>query len=330
MPESLKFDGFPPFHAPGWLRGGHAQTLAGFLLASQRAYQAVQHRVALPDGDVLVLHDDCPPTWKNGDRIVLLMHGLAGCHLSPYMVRIAGKLFDRGIRAFRMDLRGCGAGEGLARLPYHAGRSDDVAAALEHLQRLCPDSPIGLVGFSLSGNIALKFLGEAGERSPSQLDRALVVNPPINLEACVRALEKWNNRFYDRYFARRLHRNVMRLTRLRPDVVLPKQYVRPVRLIEFDDRYTAPLAGYRDAASYYLDCSAAQFLATIRIPTLILTARDDPLVPIAPFERLALPESVSLRILDQGGHLGYVAGRTSDPDRRWLDWRVVHWATSSS
>jgi hypothetical protein len=323
-------DGFPEFRPHRLLPCGHAQTLAGFLLPPRGPrYPAVPIRVALPDGDALMLHDACPPTWTTGDRVVLLMHGLAGCHRSPYMVRVSGRLFDRGVRAFRMDLRGCGAGEGLARHPYHAGRSDDVLTVVELLQRLCPGSPIALVGFSLSGNIVLKFLGEAAERVPSQVDRAMAINPPIDLLACVQALERWENRVYDRYFAGLLHRNVMRLQGLRRDVSLPARYARPQRLFAFDDRYTAPLAGFADAHTYYARTSAAQFLATIRATTLILTARDDPLVPVESFERLTLPDPVSLVITSHGGHLGYIARRGPDADRRWLDWRIVDWATRS-
>ena len=325
----MKSDAFPEFQSHRLLRNGHAQTLAGIYLPWRRAvYCAVQHEVELPDGDVLVLHDDCPPTWKPGDRIALLMHGLAGCHQSPYMIRISSKLFDRAIRTFRMDMRGCGAGEGLARLPYHAGRSDDVLEVIKHLLRLCPSSSICLVGFSLSGNIALKLLGENPGRLPPELDRAMAVNPSIDLKACVENLDRLANRMYDLHIVRSLDRNVRRLRRLVPGAPVPESYRRPHRLFDFDNRYTAPLAGFENAHEYYFRCSATQFVPRIRVRTLILTSRDDPLVPIAPFEKLNLPESVSLLMTDHGGHLGYIAKHGIDPDRRWLDWRVIDWATS--
>ena len=158
------------------LRGGHFQTLAGFYLTGRPlAYKAQQHRVALADGDQLVLHDDQPADWQPGDRAALLIHGLAGCHQSSYMPRVAAALEERGIRVFRLDLRGCGAGVGLARMPYHGGRSEDAAAALETLTRLCPDSPVALVGFSMGGNIALKLLGELGDGRCGHLDCAVAV-----------------------------------------------------------------------------------------------------------------------------------------------------------
>ena len=113
---------FPDFRPHPLLRGGHRQTLAGAFWPRGRVdYQAEQHRIALPDGDQVVLHDDCPADWKNGERCVLLVHGLGGCHSSPYMVRLVTKLKAAGRRVFRLDMRGCGAGLRLAQRPGHAG-----------------------------------------------------------------------------------------------------------------------------------------------------------------------------------------------------------------
>src|SRR6516225_8797426 len=125
---------------------GHLQTLAGIYLPQRtREETARQHRVPLPDGDQIILHDDCPAKWEAGDRTALMIHGLTGCHSSNYMQRIAARLNDRGVRTFRLDLRGCGAGLGLARLPYHSGRSDDAASALRKISALCPGSPTTLI-----------------------------------------------------------------------------------------------------------------------------------------------------------------------------------------
>ena len=322
----------PPheFHPHALLRGGHAQTLAGAFLPWRRvAHSAVPRRVTLADGDVLVLHDDCPPDWQAGDRIAVLMHGLAGDHQSGYMVRVTARMAERGIRTFRLDLRGCGAGAGLARKPYHAGCSDDVRQVVEFLESICPESPICLIGFSLSGNIVLKYVGEAPEHLPATLERAMAVNPPIELRACVGELDRFSNRFYDRHFVRLLRRSVRNLQRRIPDVSIPGSYRHPRRLFEFDDQYTAPAVGFSGAEDYYAQCSAAQFLRHITVPTAILTARDDPLVPAACFQDARYSKSVTLHIADGGGHLGYVARSNADPDRRWMDWRIVEWVTQS-
>lgn len=315
-----------PFHPHRLLRSGHAQTLAGFLLPRDRTREtARQHIVALPDGDRIVLHDDSPANWQPGDRTVLLIHGLAGCHASPYLVRIARKLIARKIRTFRMDLRGCGAGAALARFPYHSGRSEDASAALELIASICPDSPTSLVGFSLGGNITLKLLGEAPENVPPNLERAVAVCPPVDLQKCVNNLALGANRWYDRYFVRLLLQQVQARPRLVPDAVVREFTRRPCGVGEFDDAFTAPVCGFGTAAEYYRRCSSAQFAPMIRIPTLILTANDDPLVPISSYTDLRPSPTTTLHVATGGGHLGFIARSNGDPDRRWMDWRVVDW-----
>lgn len=320
---------FPPFEPHPWLKSGHAQTLAGHLLPSRtKAYRARQHLVDLPDGDRIVLHDDCPTDWRPDRPAVLLIHGLAGSHQSPYLRRIASKLEERGIRPFRMDLRGCGAGEGLAKLPYHSGRTEDAVCALEAVARLCPQSPTVLVGFSLGGNITLKLMGEVGARAPGNLVRAMAVCPPVDLAACTEALTRHFNRFYDRYFVNLLLGQLKAREQQLPDAATVTFPRRPRRLIEFDDAFTAPVCGFETAINYYRRCSSAQFLESIALPTMILAARNDPMIPPEPLDLAPRSESVHIHLTPSGGHLGFVSRGGTDPDRRWMDWRVLDWVCS--
>lgn len=321
----------PPFRQHPLFPGGHAQTLAGVFLPGRKyLYRAAQHRVCLNDGDQIVLHDDRPGDWRPGMRTALLIHGLAGCHLSGYMQRIAAKLSARGVRVFRMDLRGCGAGFGLARLPYHSGRSEDAAAALEAIAQWCPGSPTTLIGFSLGGNITLKLLGELGEQRCGGLDSAVAICPPIDLQAAVEKISLPLNRFYDRHFVRLLLAQARERQRVLPEAPAAK-FDRPPRGIwEFDNRFTAPVSGYGDAANYYRRASSAQFIPNIRRPTLVIASRDDPLVPWRPFLAVKSPDCLQVEITERGGHLGYVARSGHDPDRRWLDWRIVEWVAGGA
>lgn len=326
----MRFNPIPIFRSHPLLPGGHVQTLAGALLPCRgSAEHAVQHRVILPDGDALILHDDCPTEWKPGRPVALLMHGLAGCHQSGYMIRVSRRLFECGIRAIRLDLRGSGAGAGLARRPYHAGCSDDLSHVVQYVETLCPGAPIRPIGFSLSGNILLKSLGESPQGLPAVVDRAMAINPPIDLLGCVRELDRFFNRFYDRRFVAQLQACLPHRRQCFPDVTMPDLNPRPKRLYDFDDRYTASVAGFENAAEYYSRSSARQFICGITVPTLILTSRDDPLVPVTCFEGLRFPDSVRLHIAEGGGHLGYLARQGSDPDRRWMDWRIVDWVSDS-
>lgn len=317
-----------PFRSHWTLAGGHRQTLAGaFFPGRLPGEHAVIRQVALADGDTLVVHDDCPADWPSAGPIAVLLHGLAGSHRSSYLVRTAMTLNTHGVRTFRMDLRGCGAGFGLALKPYNAGCSDDVLAVLQAIIGWCPGSPISLFGFSLGGNIVLKLLGEAPDRLPSELIRAAAVNPPIDLARCTYGLSRWPQRHYDAYFVKQLLQRLRDLQRHRSDFVPPTFARTPRRLVEFDDQFTAPRSGFRDADDYYQRCSSEQFIPAIRTPTLILTACDDPLIPVASFERLSLPENVRLHIAEGGGHLGYLATGNGERSRDWLQTQLQQWVS---
>lgn len=316
----------PAFHPHPLIRGGHLQTLAGlYLPTAPETYRATRRHVTLSDGDQLVLHDDCPPAWKEGDRTALLIHGLAGCHSSKYMQRVASKLAQRGVRCFRMDLRGCGAGFGLARWPYHSGRSEDAAAALEFIAELCPGSPTALIGFSMGGNITLKLLGELGAQRCGGLERAVAICAPVDLKLAIRRMDLPANRMYDFHFVRLLWRRVLERKRHLPDALHPDLSRRPRKLSEFDEMFTAPICGFGTAENYYRQASSAPLLSRVEFPTLILSARDDPLVPSEVYEGRRLPDCVRLHLTDHGGHMGFIGRPGADEDLRWMDWRVVEW-----
>jgi hypothetical protein len=339
-----------PFSPPWWLCNGHAQTLAAnFWTGPAQQYRAVPRRIVMEDGDAVVVHDDCPSGWRPGERAVLLMHGLIGSHLSPLLVRLASKLTDRGVRVFRWDFRGCGAGTGLARLPYHAGCSQDLAKVVDSVIGWCEtiDSPqptgtgrapgqmpscppfLTLFGVSLSGNILLKYLGESPGLIPGQVCQAIAVNPPIDLARSIETLNGTINRWYDRHFVGALMRDVQQRKRLRPDAPMPARWQRPRRLLDFDDWYTAPMSGFFNAKNYYERCSALQFMSGIQVPTTVITSQDDPMVPIEMFTETVDRWSpcARLAIVNGGGHVGYIARRCLDPDQFWLDWRVVDLVT---
>jgi hypothetical protein len=281
--------------------------------------------VTLDDGDQIVLHDDRPPAWQAGDRVALLVHGLGGSHLSACVVRAAAKLNAAGVRTFRQDLRGCGAGVRLAKLPFHSGRSEDVAAALMFVADHCPDSPITLIGFSLGGNLVLKLLGESSQAAECGVDSAITVCAPIDLRASCQHLIQRRNRFYDRRFVAQLLRQYALRQKLRPDAPTVTPPHRPRNLWEVDEMLTAPIGGFDGAEDYYARCSSRQFLGAIDVPTRILFAIDDPLVPASQYDDLTLPGSVQLCATEHGGHLGFVSRRNCANDRQWLDRQIVDW-----
>jgi predicted alpha/beta-fold hydrolase len=317
-----------PRFVPHWmLRNGHFQTLAALYQTggAQPPECAGRHLVDVSGGDQIVLHDDCPGIWNPGDAVALMIHGLAGNHQATYMRRVAWRLNQRGIRTFRMDMRSCGAGMSLARLPYHSGRSDDALAALREIIRQCPGSPISALGFSLGGSVLLKLAGEHPRFNPPELQSVLAVCPPVDLAYCVRNLSGVFGRLYDRYFTRHLLDHVAAWRRIVPEVPDPAALRVPRRIEEFDDLFTAPVCGYGSGLDYYNRVSAHQFVEGIQIPTLVIGAEDDPLVGIESLRRLKLPGAARLHTAPGGGHMGFLANRGTDPDRSWLDWRIVEW-----
>ena len=322
-------DHFPSFKPHHLLRNPHVQTLAAVYLPGLKyEYSARQRRVRVSDGDQIVLHDDRPLNWQRGDRAAVLVPGLGGCHRSGYMQRVAAKLKARGIRTFRMDQRGWGAGFALARWPFHGARFADLQAAVDYAAGCCPGSPGTLIGFSLGGNMALNLCSRDEGSASAWLDSAVAVCPPLDISRCVRRLVQQSNGLYDRHFVSLLLRQLSRRRRAgleSPPVVFPH---RPRSLLEFDSMFTAPAGGFDDVESYYLAVSAMEALARIRQPTLLLRAEDDPLAICDALKPGQSSAAVECETTLHGGHLGFIGRAGVDPDRRWMDWRVVDWIAS--
>lgn len=322
-----KLPGVPEFQPARGLGSPHSQTLWATLFPGRLRLQGtMERRLRLDDGDLLVMHDDNPPTWQRGDHVVLMLHGLGGSHQSGYMLRLASRMTSQGVRTFRLDHRGCGAGANLARYPYHAGRTDDIASAIRLIERLCPGSPISVVGFSISGNMLLRYLGEHPESLPFSLFRAVAVCPPIDLHHCASRLNaSLSGQRYDWYFTRRLISHIADTPQWRDDLPLASVRRPPRRLYDFDELYTAPASGFASADDYYTQASSKNVIGRIRVHTTILASQDDPVVCSEPLMNLRLPPNVTLCMTRQGGHLGFFGRSGVDPDRRWMDWRLIDW-----
>jgi uncharacterized protein len=307
-----------------FLSNAHIQTLLGnFLDGPYFAQPAVKHFVHLPDGDRLVIHDSKSRWWRAGDPIAILVHGLGGSHLSPGIQRTARLLWPRGFRIVRVDLRGCGSGIGFARQPYHGGCSEDLRAAVELVHDWSPASPINLVGFSLGGNIALKMTAEAADDALPGLHKVAAVGPPIDFARCIDLLEQPRNRLYEIHYVRQLVRHALLRHRMFPEA--PRlRFPRSLTLRKFDELYTAPQCGFRDAEDYYRRASAFPLVDRISVPTLVITARDDPFIAVDAFHEAPWSPSADVRITDHGGHLGFL-GADGSGGIRWAERRIADW-----
>lgn len=318
-PASVAFEPHP------WLKGGHAQTIAGRYLPGPRIrLPATYHELDAEGGDRLIVLDSIPEGWAPGRPSALLIHGLAGCARSPYIRRVSARLLALGVRVVRMNLRGAGSGFGAARGIYHAGRTEDLRHVAEWLARRADGSPIALVGFSLGANLVLKLAAEAARRPLDGLDCVLAANPPLDLAACCRHIQRPENRIYDRNFVRLLHAEVARLHAAFPDLG-PVDLSQASTLYDFDEIYTAPRNGFAGAADYYTRSSAGPLVPQIEVEGLVIHAADDPFIPAEPFYQTRFPAGLALELNPHGGHLGYFSRKRWGGDRRWLDARLATW-----
>ena len=294
-----------PYEAPWWLPGGHLQTVFAALAPTPRITYR-RERWDTPDGDFIDLD------WVGTDGpLIALFHGLEGSSASPYARAIAAQALALGWRCVVPHFRGC-SGE-LNRLPraYHSGDSAEIGWILDRLEAR------HAVGISLGGNALLKLLGEQG--GAMNLDRAVAISAPLDLAAAGRSLDAGLSReIYTRIFLRTLKKKTFEKMK-RNQIFIDAARLKHARTFwEFDDTVTAPLHGFLGADDYWARSSSGPWLAGIRIPTLVINARNDPFMPEAALDAIGeVPPNVVLEFPRSGGHAGF-------PGRgRWLARRVL-------
>jgi predicted alpha/beta-fold hydrolase len=305
-----------PFRAPWWLSNPHLQTLWPTWMRPRPSMALQRERLETPDGDFLDL------SWASaatGPR-VLLLHGLEGSLRSHYASGLLQSLSAAGFRPVLLHYRNCG--EEPNRLPrsYHSGETGDIDFVIRRLE--AEGRPItAAVGVSLGGNALLKWLGEQGEQAP--IVTAVAVSVPFLLADAARRLDQGLSRLYRRHLLERLRESYRRKFSLIPSPLrVDLEALHSFR--DYDDQVTAPLHGFADVDDYYARCSSRQFLGRIRVPTLILHARDDPfMLPSTCPEPQELSDAVTLECSRHGGHVGFVAGRWPWCAHYWLDERIV-------
>jgi len=274
-----------------------------------------------PDVRVLI-HSQRPTGTPKGELI--LVHGLEGSSASGYARSMVHAALQRGWATHRFNMRGCGGADELALSGYHAGQTSDLLAFLRERRR-ASSLPLFVIGFSLGGNVTLKLAGELGDGARELLTGVCAVSTPIDLAASVAALGRRQNFIYQGRFLDRLKDRIRRKNRQAPDVYTLEHLPKIKSIQDFDDHYTARLFGFGTAANYFRTQSSNQFLERIRVPTLLVQSKDDPLVPFAIFDHPAIGANPYLALLavEHGGHLGFLA---RGKPRFWLDQTVLDWA----
>ncbi len=306
--------------------GGHRMTL--YAWAKRREFPRLpapekRYFDVAPDARVLA---DC--YWQREPRAhptILALHGLEGSSSAHYMRGVADKALANGFNAVLLNQRNCGGTEHLSAGLYHSGLTADAVFVIRQLIEQDGMSAIGVIGYSLGGNLTLKLAGDFGAEAPPQLKAVCAISPTMDLALCVRALERRSNIIYQFNFVRNLKRRMRRKAALFPGKfdLTPLSRVWTVR--SFDEAYTAPHHGFRDADDYYYRASSLRVMSRIAVPALIIASNNDPFVPPEQFHRpeIAGNPHVQVIVTPDGGHCAFVADSPDGYDGYWAEQRAI-------
>ncbi|MCF1427920.1 MAG: hydrolase [Shewanella sp.] len=319
-----------PFSPPWWARSPHIQTILPVLTKVPRP-ALHRERLELEDGDFIDL--DWCGNARNGDAILVLIHGLEGSSDSHYIRRLLRQCQRRDLTATVHHHRSCSGEPNRLARSYHSGDTLDLTVTLNTLRIRFPDSPLYACGYSLGGNVLTKYLGEQGQQS--LLSKAVVVSAPLKLEACAQRLKSGFSRVYQSYLIHQLQAKT--LAKVNHPVLSDQMPVTAdivdslTSFHQFDNAITAPLHGFHDVDDYYRRASGMPYLEKIRIPTLIIHAGDDPFMTdaVIPTHEM-LSDTITYELHPLGGHVGFINGGLPWQPRYYLEPRIMSFLTGDS
>lgn len=307
------------YHAAWWLPGAHAQTLWGKLVRREPEQPTASERWITPDGDFLEIHR---LSGASNKPRLLILHGLEGTIRSQYAQKLMGEARRRGWPSDMMIFRSCSSEMNLTKRFYHSGETADLGFVIDRIIGENPEQPLVLAGVSLGGNVLLKYLGERGVAVAPQIKAAAAVSVPFDLSRASNHINQGFARVYQRHFIKSLKQKALKKLERFPDLVSTNRLMRIGTMYEFDDAVTAPIHGFRDADHYYSSSSSLAWIDRISIPTLLLSARDDPFLPrgvLDDVRRVAEKNAhLELEFTAHGGHVGFVTG--------WNPFRPTYYA----
>ena len=323
MAETTNLLSFDPFVARRFLRNRHLMTLAGNFLPRKNNLPEPEECFFRVADDVQVM---CHCHWQPDAAqkpAIIIVHGLEGSSASQYVIGTGAKAWAAGMSVVRMNMRTCGGTESLASTLYHSGLSGDVGAVLNAVVEKKEVRSIGLVGYSMGGNLVLKLAGELGASVPPELKAVAAVSPAADLAASADAMHDWSNRMYEWKFLLGLVRRFNRKSELFPDIYKKASHW-PSSIREFDHVITAPYCGFSSADDYYARAAAARVIDKITVPTLVIHAADDPFIRILPAtrEKIRANPNVTLLETSHGGHCAFLAP-PNGYDGRWAERQII-------
>src|SRR6478752_2039836 len=323
MAETLKSPVFDPYVPRRYLRNRHAMTLAGNFLPRKSQMPAPEECIFSVAEQA---QDLCHCHWQDGAEqrpTIIIVHGLEGSSLSQYVVGTGSKAWAAGMNVVRMNMRTCGGTELLTPTLYHSGLSSDVGAVLREITEKKKLRRVGLVGYSMGGNLVLKLAGELGTDAPAELKAVAAVSPAADLAASADAMHTGGNRIYEWKFLLSLMRTYERKRRLFPEIYKKVEQF-PSTIREFDDVVTARYCGFESAQDYYTRAAAARVMDKIALPTLVVHAIDDPFIRLLPETRARILANPHITLLEteHGGHCAFLA-QPNGYDGRWAERQII-------
>lgn len=312
----------PDYRPPWWYRGRHLQTLWGPLLRRGRQPALHRERIETPDGDFLDL--DWLAERERGVPLVVILHGLEGSSRSHYASGLLREIGRIGWRGLILNFRSCSGEVNRSRRLYHSGDTEDLEFVLGRLTAHEPDARLGLVGVSLGGNVALKWLAERGDHAPTQVAGAVAISTPFDLAACAATLDRGLNRaLYTANFLSTMKAKLDTKAELYEGVINLPAARQAKTFAQYDRLVTAPLGGFADERDYWARSSSGPLLPQIRRPTLLINALNDPFIPASALPRAAIAESrwLEAAFVPEGGHVGFLEGPSGA--RSWAEVRAV-------
>lgn len=315
-----------------WLRSGHAQTLAGNFLPRRLQLPVPEPLLVEVDGPVsgygpsqVLCHCHWQPEPVRRERLtVVLVHGLEGSSSSQYIVGNTARALAAGFNVVRMNMRTCGGTDDLSPTIYHSGRSDDVGRVLEAIVAQQGAERVAVVGYSMGGNLVLRYAGRLAESAPRQLKAVVGVSPLMDLAPSSTALHEPRNRIYEWHFLRSMKERVRRRKAMYPRLYGDARVAKIRTMRDFDNEIVARYGCFRDADDYYASVASSRYAAQLAVPTLIVHALDDPFIRMLPETRSALQSNPHVTFLEtqHGGHCAFL--EQSDPslvndDGRWAE-----------
>jgi uncharacterized protein len=313
------FAGDADFHSSWWCQGGHAQSICGSVFRKAPEINYRRERLDLPDGDFVDLD------WADGEEgmpVVVIFHGLASSSESPYIKTLIKEIRKKSWNAVVMNARGQSGELNRLKGTHHAGRSEDVGAAVKHVLETRKPSTIYLVGYSIGGNILLKWLGETGSAVPPEVKKAAAVSVPYDLEKTSEHLDQgFSRKVYTHLMLKVLIPLALEKEKKWPGI-LNRELVAGAKTFKVYDReVTARLNGYKDEIEYWHKSSSKNYLPGIQIPALLIHANNDPFLPGEFLPRQAIEANPNLQLIltADGGHLGFRSGFSPWNESRWLE-----------